>query len=258
VCTVEERWKALPEPLLEIDAQGIAQDPLHRPPYSTSLALFATQVTGKKPPAIQTLELGQPILLIDQRKRKNRRPAADLRCASMSLPLRPTHLPCAQQNAARRCPPGSTSAPAGCSFGSSHSQLVRVTMGSSYLRGARAPKALCVSDRLLLQRGCQCLPQDVEVCENAHGSHAGGGGSAVARACGRMLGRRAAPASLRCVPLAGARLLAQAPARPHARASGALGLQANLFGRLVRVVRSYANAIGAVLRPRCWTCYQAA
>jgi len=96
----------------------------------------------------------------------------------MSLPLRPTHLPCAQQNAARRCPPGSTSAPAGCTFGSSHSQLVRVTLGSSYLRGARAPKALCVSDRLLLQRGCQYLPQDFEVCENWRGRHAGCGCSA--------------------------------------------------------------------------------
>ena len=39
--------------------------------------------------------------------------------------------------------------------------------------------------------------------------------------------------------------MARAPARPQATASGgALGLQANLFGRLIRVVRSYANAIG--------------
>ncbi len=52
--------------------------------------------------------------------------------------------------------------------------------------------------------------------------------------------------------------MAQAPARPQARASGALGLQANLFGRLVRVVRSYANAIGAVLQPRRWACCRAA
>ena len=56
----------------------------------------------------------------------------------MSLPLGPAHLPCAQQNAARRCPPGSTSAPAACGFGSSHSQLVRVTQGSTYLRGVQA------------------------------------------------------------------------------------------------------------------------
>ena len=56
----------------------------------------------------------------------------------MSLPLGPAHLPCAQQNAARRCPPGSTSAPAACGFGSSHSQLVRVTLGTSYLRGVQA------------------------------------------------------------------------------------------------------------------------
>ena len=40
--------------------------------------------------------------------------------------------------------------------------------------------------------------------------------------------------------------MARAPARPQAVAcGGALGLQANLFGRLIRVVRSYANAIGA-------------
>ncbi|KAK9819244.1 hypothetical protein WJX81_005542 [Elliptochloris bilobata] len=43
--------------------------------------------------------------------------------------------------------------------------------------------------------------------------------------------------------LRGDRLMARAPARPQARVCGALGLQANLFGRLIRVVRSYANAI---------------
>lgn len=45
--------------------------------------------------------------------------------------------------------------------------------------------------------------------------------------------------------------MARAPVRPQAVASGgALGLQANLFGRLIRVVRSYANAIGAPGAPQ--------
>lgn len=39
--------------------------------------------------------------------------------------------------------------------------------------------------------------------------------------------------------------MARAPARSQARACGALGLQANLFGRLIRVIRSYGNAFGA-------------
>lgn len=166
----------------------------------------------------------------------------------MSLPLGPAHLPCAQQNAARRCPPGSTSTPAACSFGSSHSQLVRVTLGSSYLRGVQAasrdtrPNSAQIAS-CRTRCACRSVLRALGLCSQALGLVATPGCSCTP--AGMFAPRNSSELS-HFLLSAGARLVARAPARPQAAASGgALGLQANLFGRLIRVVRSYANAIGA-------------